>query len=377
MIETELLSVLIGDIYDAALDASVWQHALGKAAEFVGGPAAALFSKNVTSKTGSVAYDSGVDPYYRELYFDRYIKLDPATTGHFFSEVEEPMATADLMPYAEFLESRFYREWARPQGLVDFIACSLDKSATSTAMFGVFRHERDGIATDETRARMRLIVPHVRRAVLVSRLIDLKSAESSALADAFDTLSAGMFLVDAAGRVVHANVAGRVILSNGIFLQVTGSRLTATDPDTDGTLHDTFAAAGRGDAAIGVKGIAVPFKTDGGERYVAHVLPLTSGARQRAGAAHAAAAAVFVHKATMETPSPPEVLAKAFKLTPTELRVLLAIVEVGGVPEVAEVLGVAETTIKTHLSRLYEKTGRHRQADLVKLVAGFSNPLLS
>jgi hypothetical protein len=50
-------------------------------------------------------------------------------------------------------------------------------------------------------------------------------------------------------------------------------------------------------------------------------------------------AALFVHKAALETPSPPEAIAKAYKLTPTELRVLLAIVEVGGVPEVAEIHG--------------------------------------
>jgi DNA-binding CsgD family transcriptional regulator len=55
--------------------------------------------------------------------------------------------------------------------------------------------------------------------------------------------------------------------------------------------------------------------------------------------------------------------------------VLLAIVEVGGVPEVAETLGVAASTVKTHLGNLYGKTGTSRQADLVRLVAGFSNPL--
>ena len=69
-------------------------------------------------------------------------------------------------------------------------------------------------------------------------------------------------------------------------------------------------------------------------------------------------------------------IAKSFRLTPTELRVLLAIVQVGGVPEVAEALGIAETTVKTHLGHIYEKTGTSRQAGLVKLVAGFSNPLL-
>jgi DNA-binding CsgD family transcriptional regulator len=70
-----------------------------------------------------------------------------------------------------------------------------------------------------------------------------------------------------------------------------------------------------------------------------------------------------------------EAIGKMFKLTPTELRVLLAIVEVGGVPEVAAAFGVAETTVRTHVSNLFEKTGTKRQADLVKLVAGYATPM--
>jgi DNA-binding CsgD family transcriptional regulator len=57
--------------------------------------------------------------------------------------------------------------------------------------------------------------------------------------------------------------------------------------------------------------------------------------------------------------------------------VLLAIVEVGGVPEVAEELGIGEATVKTHLHRLFAKTETARQADLVKLVAAFTSPLLN
>ena len=45
-------------------------------------------------------------------------------------------------------------------------------------------------------------------------------------------------------------------------------------------------------------------------------------------------------------------------------------------PYEAEALGIAETTVKTHLGRVYKKTDSDRQADLVKLVAGFSHPLL-
>jgi DNA-binding CsgD family transcriptional regulator len=57
--------------------------------------------------------------------------------------------------------------------------------------------------------------------------------------------------------------------------------------------------------------------------------------------------------------------------------VLLAIVEVGGVPEVAEALGIAVSTVRTHLAQLFAKTGTNRQADVVKLVARYMNPLVS
>jgi DNA-binding CsgD family transcriptional regulator/PAS domain-containing protein len=377
MNEAELLSVFIGEIYDAALNASLWGAVLGKAAGFVGGPSASIYGKDATRKSGHIFYhDGGIEERYIRLYFEQYVKLDPSTTRHFFAEIEEPTTTTDIIPYDEFLETRFYKEWAKPQHLVDHVTAVLDKSMTSVALFGVFRHERDGLADDKMRRRMRLIVPHIRRSVLIGRLIDLKTAEAAMFAETLDGLSAGMFLIDAGGNIVHANLAGHAILSLGDFLRATSGRLTAADPHVDATLRDVFAAAGNGDMAIGIKGIALPLRAHDGQHFVAHVLPLTSGARSRASASYAAAAAVFVHKAELDTPSPPEVIARAYKLTPTELRVLLAVVEVGGVPEVAEALGVAETTVKTHLRSLFEKTGTGRQVDLAKLVAGFSNPIV-
>ena len=373
--ETRLFE-LIGEIYDAALDPSLWGGVVGKAGHFVGGRAAAIFSKSPIAGTGSVYYESGIDPYYRELYFEKYVKLDPATTGHYFADIGQPIATADLMPYDEFLETQFYKEWAQPQGLVDFVSAVLDKSVTSAALFGVFRHERDGVVDDEARRRMHLIVPHIRRAVLVGRLIDLKSAEAATFADTLDGLNAGICLVDASGRVVHANAACHVILDAGDLFSVAGGRLVVRDAEIDETLQKLFAAAGDGDAAIGTQGIALPLSGRDGARCVAHVLPLTSGARRRTGVAYTAVAAVFIRKVALETSSPPEVIARTYRLTPTELRVLLAIVGVGGVPESAVALGIAESTVKTHLGNLFVKTGARRQADLVKIVAGFASPLV-
>ncbi len=374
--ETERLSVLIGDIYDAALDSSLWLNVLKDIASFVGGSAAMLFWKDLAIRRGQEFYQYGIDPHYARSYFDKYIKFDPATNCQLFARVDDIISMKDFITYDELIETRFYKEWMRPQQWIDAANGVLDKTATSGAMFGVVRHEHDGLVDDNMRQRMRLITPHFRRAVLIGKVIDLKSAEAASLADAFDGISAGMFLVDATGRFVHANAAGNGMLNGLGVLQTEGGRLVANDPQANQTLADTFAWAGNGDAALGIRGIAVSLVARDGERYVAHVLPLTSGVRRQTGTSYAAVAALFVHKAALDTPSPLEVIAKAYKLTPMELRVLLAIVEVGGVPEVAEALGIAETTARTHLSQTFHKTGANRQADLVKLVAAFSNPLV-
>jgi DNA-binding CsgD family transcriptional regulator len=342
--------------------------------DLVGGPAASLYFRDGDSR--SVAYQFGLDPRYVQLYVERYSKLDPTRAGYFFAKLEHPTSAADVMPYDEFLQSRFYKEWAYPQGLVDSVHAVLERSAMTAACVVVFRHERDGVTDDEARQRMLLLIPHIRRAALIGKIIDLKKAEAASLADSLDGISAGVFLVDATGCIIHANSAAHVILEGANVLHVERGRLIAKDHRADQALGDTFAVAGTGDAAVGIKGIGVPIPARNGEHYVAHVLPLTSGARRQAGESYRASAAVFVHKAALNAPSPSDAIAKAYGLTPAELRVLLAVFEVGGVPEVADALGISQTTIKTHLGQLYEKTGAHRQADLVKLVAAFSNPLL-
>jgi DNA-binding CsgD family transcriptional regulator len=377
MREDERLSELIGRIYDAALDSTLWIDVLGKTTNFIGGRGSGLGWKDAAAKSGGRYYDDlGISADYRQLYFDKYIKLDPCTTGQFFAEIGDTIATADVIPYDEFLQTRFYKEWAQPQGLVDGAMTVLEKSITNFAFFCLFRHKCNGVIDEEGRQRIRLLAPHFRRAVLIGKVIDLNRSEAASLADTLDGISAGMLLVDATGRIVHTNVAGHVMLSAADVLHTKGGRLEVNDPQADQMLADTFATAGNGDAAVGIKGLAVPLVARDGERYVAHVLPLTSGARRQAGTSYAAVAGLFVHKAALDAPSPPEAIAKAFKLTPMELRVLLAVVEVGGVPEVAEALGIADTTVRTHLHQTYQKTGTNRQADLVKLVASFSNPLL-
>jgi DNA-binding CsgD family transcriptional regulator len=124
-----------------------------------------------------------------------------------------------------------------------------------------------------------------------------------------------------------------------------------------------------------MQGIALPLTSRRGEHFVLHTLPLAPSSRPKSGLPATPKAAVFICPVAQYTVTLPEVIRAALGLTAAELRVMLAIADIGGVPEVANELGLAVSTVKTHLGRVYGKTGLSRQADLVKLVSGFSTPL--
>jgi DNA-binding CsgD family transcriptional regulator/PAS domain-containing protein len=375
MSETDRLMALITDIYDAALDVSKWASVLADVARFVGGPAAAIHSKVLPERSSRIHFQHGINASFERLYVAEFAKIDPSTGSQLAAEVGDIVSAETHLSYVDFKEGRFYKEWAYPQGLVDGATAILHKTPTAVAMLTVFRHQHDGLVDEDMRERMRSLVPHVRRAIRIGKLLDRSQSQTNAFADALDGLNAAVFFIDAAGHLVHANAAARTMLSRGDVLAAPNGRLLTRKPAIDGMLREVLAAALSGEDSAEGKSVALSVTTRNGEdeNYVVHVLPLASPARRRHGSA--ATTALFVSKAGLTTPSSPELIRQHYKLTPTELRVALAICEIGGVPEVAGALGVSTTTVKTHLDGVYRKTGTNRQADLVRLVAGFASPI--
>jgi len=378
MREADELSRVIGDIYDASLDPALWPTAIESICGYVGAASASLHSQDSVSRATDALFWWGREssaPHFFKSYQEKYGKINPIFPGIIFFDLELPVAVPDVISCEEFVRTRFFREWLAPQGLMDGLFSNLEKGATSCALFTAMRHAEQGEVDDRMRRRFELITPHVRRAMLIGNVIDLHRVEAAALADSLDELASGMFIVDQTGRIIHANLSAHRLIAEANVLRASNGRIAALDPRDSQNLLDIFTIAQSGDAAVGKKGIAMPLTARTGERYVAHILPLTSGARRKAGVSYQATAAMFVRKAALDLPSPPEALANEFKLTPAEVRVMFAIAEIGGVPEVAPVLGISDQTVKTHLHRIYEKTATKRQADLVKLLASYSGRL--
>jgi DNA-binding CsgD family transcriptional regulator len=367
------LSQLIGDIYDAALAPALWPRVLEQSCSFVGGYAANILWHDVATEQAAVFYKFNVDPYYHDLYIAKYAAMNPLFPASTFLAPGLIYSIGDIVPMAEFVETVFYKEWVAPQEIADALGTNLERTMTSSALFVVLRDVRRGLVDEEMRRRMLLIVPHVRRAAAIGQLIGEHAAKMDALADTIGKVAAGVFMVDADGRIGYANAAGLAMLDQGDVVRARQATLAAVDPEAGQVLRDVIAAAA-GDDAVGIRGISLPLGGSGQERWLAHVLPLTSGARKQATASYSAAAAVFVRKITLALPSPLELLAKVYRLTGSEVRVLQGVVDVGNVPAVAKALGISQATAKTHLRNVFQKTGTNRQSELVKLVAGAVSP---
>jgi len=81
---------------------------------------------------------------------------------------------------------------------------------------------------------------------------------------------------------------------------------------------------------------------------------------------------VFITDAQAAAPAPTAALALLYDLTPGETRVFELIAGGSTPTQVARQLGLAPSTVKTHLLHVFDKTGCSRQSELVRLAASLA-----
>ena len=87
--------------------------------------------------------------------------------------------------------------------------------------------------------------------------------------------------------------------------------------------------------------------------------------------------AIFVQDPTAIPASAGVAFAELYNLTPSELRVLLAIAPGLSAKKAAQTLGICETTAKTHLQHMYSKTGTSKRIELMHLFRSSTPPIKS
>jgi DNA-binding NarL/FixJ family response regulator/PAS domain-containing protein len=376
-VSLEAFSKVVEAVYDCALDPSRWQDTIRLTGELCRSQTCIITVHDLANERYDLAYKwgHGYSEEFHRLHEEKYKFMNPLWPLVPMMPMGAVKTQAMLIDDHELYESRFYREWIKPQGFSDLISFKVLQTDQRIGAWAAHRVEGQPRYADADIRLLSLLSPHVCRAVAISDALNLKTIRSEALEATLNALTSGVYLVDSLARIIYLNRAAEWQIETRNVLRIESNHLAPLDPAARAALASAIDDAIAGEAAAPDTGfsIALPSKEGGG--LVATTLPLNRGERRNLCNTLAARAAIFVQDPVVVPPFPGEAFAKLYGLTGGELRVLLAMAPGLGVKEAAEVLGIGETTAKTHLQRIYSKTGTAKQTELMHLFVSATPPV--
>jgi DNA-binding CsgD family transcriptional regulator len=372
-------SALIGHIYDCAIDPSLWPATLDKVRKALGFAHATLSVQAMPTGTVLLNENSGIPRLWAERVADYgadIIALWGGLATVNTAPIETPLVLSQINPSVAdgSCNNRFHLEWHRPQGLIDTLSVGLIRDGTTLAAASLVRHDSEGPITPREIDAAALLAPHLRRAVTIGHLLEFHRIAASDFGEIVAGLRSPVLLVGETLHLVHANMAGEALLARGEPLGIKGGNLYASSPLVRAALEAAVSQADRDESAMARRGLGIPARGKNGDIYALHVLPLKRG-RAPGLLSPAAKAAIFVASTATPAGEVGSMFAAMFDLTEAESRVFDLIAAGRTVTEAANMLGVGVSTVRTHLLRIFDKTGTHRQADLVRIANALAAPL--
>jgi DNA-binding CsgD family transcriptional regulator/PAS domain-containing protein len=370
----ERLSDLIGLIYDCTLDPALWPEAISAVGDAANCFAGMLAVTDPESSEVRFAHTWNYDPMWLARLPDHaeeiaYLQKDFLARSQ---GLGEPASAYREVP--EPYESRYYKEWAKPQGIVDALSLIVLRQPDRLGLLSYSRHESRGLVTEEDIAVLRLLAPHIRRAVAIGDLLDMKTLQQQAFEATLDSVTVGVVIVAQEGRILHANETARDMLDARWPILSSGGYLAATTSQFSKELLNGIALAKVDETKAFPTGVGVPLSDADHGAAVAHILPLARGQR-RTRLVPQATAAVFVARDATPLPTEFGAVARMFGLTQAETRQLEQVMAGATLREAAAALQVSEATARTHREHIFTKVGVSRQADLVALVRRLVPPI--
>jgi DNA-binding CsgD family transcriptional regulator/PAS domain-containing protein len=366
-LSAEKFGALLGAVYDCVLEPGRWPTAIDGIRAAVGAKAAWIalhFPRQVRSEYPVYVGTSASDQLRLR---DEYVPMSPFIGIPHRIGAPDIISVDDAVDYDEFLAGRLFREWAEPLGIRDFIMAILAREPDKLTWLGFCLPER---ATGEQKALAEAFRPHVARAIAISHLLEERTQQAADLAAAVEGLGTGVIMIGHDLTVTGINPAAERLLAAQGSIAVAHGRLLPPRGPAGTELTAAVAACAEGRLERAGASILFEDRRGGTLGLMAHVIPLE---RPRANVPKQAVAAMFLTNPSAPiAPSPLQLFVKHYELTPSEARVLIALTEGKSPAAIAAAQGVGLPTVRTHLSRLYDKTGTAGQADVVRLVAAFA-----
>ncbi|MGH6823324.1 MAG: helix-turn-helix transcriptional regulator [Methylocella sp.] len=369
MIGCEELIGLIDLIYEAALDGELWPGVLTKLADAMG--AAHVAVPSVDRRANIVnTISPRVDPDLLATFKEHWAFRDPLFARAILRPAGNLYTLDGLMPREEFSATPIFNEWHRRAGFgLAAMGANLVAEDGLSALIAFFNApSKDTLTSDQTRL-FAATLPHIMRAVRINRLLWKLELKQLAPPERFENLPQGALLADASARVVFANTTAKAMLDTGDGLLLRDGRLAAAGSDV---IQKLVASCAQTAIAVGGPGgeLAVPRKHPHSPLHVT-VAPLRSATRLADvpwTGVGAPVAMVTMRDPELARRQGEKNLRRRFGLTLAETGLAAEILKGYGRKAAARRRGISDATAKSQLSSIFEKTGTHRQAELVRLL---------
>jgi DNA-binding CsgD family transcriptional regulator len=214
---------------------------------------------------------------------------------------------------------------------------------------------------------MQNVQPYARWAFSVHDLPRHDESVTQLLERMFARAGFGLVLVTADRKVIYANDSAKLFMQREVGLRWERGCISATDFKTSRELRSLIVAASREPTEPRQGTLVVIRDPDGVASLAVHVVPLPRQSSPCLSNLEYGIAGLFIIDCQQGSAGRIDVFAEHFGLTSAEARVLLELVTGGGISRAAEKLNLASSTVQSHLKHILEKTGTHRQAELVRV----------
>ncbi|MGO4724804.1 MULTISPECIES: helix-turn-helix transcriptional regulator [unclassified Inquilinus] len=370
--------------YDAAVSPDAWPSALEAITDTARGLRGFLVVENRLQQRVELCLLARHDPVHVERF------AAAAEAGMLPSWISgigvgRAVRSSAMQTDRDYARSDFYNEVVRRNGCYHGAVAQVSDTPTHRGVLSLCRARGWDDYGDEDVAALQVVLPHLTRALQLRERIgdaDLRAADAEAV---LDRLDAGVILADAGARPIRLNRRAEAIIAQTDGLSSGLAGLAAALPEETRRLQHAIALAAAVGAAVAGLDAASRVASAGTRMQVSRpsgrcpllvtVIPIR-GAVAEGRRRPAPQVAIFVTDPDRVDVPAAASLQERFGLTAAEAAFAVEIGCGDGLQAVAERLSIARSTARTHLARIFDKTGTSRQAELVRLLMRCDQPML-
>lgn len=349
---------LITRINESATAPAAWPATLSTIAATFGSATASLLVADGVTREARFR-DVGADPIATESYNNYYGGVDFVAATIETSPVGAIRTGSELIDPNKHTE--FYTDWIQPCGLDDGLFTRLNTSCDVPSWLVLAAPKLyTPFSTPKRVALLRLLIPHFQNAIRTQTMLGNSRNDRALALELLELLPHAVVILGKNGVVQHQNSAASLLFTrdDGLSIGRYGT-LTASSARCNTELTQLIRAS---TGPVRTGGYTTIERRSKGPRYLVHLIPLPSTFDD----AVTLAAIVDPDRAASTSQ---DHLRAMYNLTHAEVVVAERVQAGIGLNAVASELGVSLATVRTHLQHIFQKTGTHRQAELVRVLS--------